>query len=161
MAVTEVKPDLKAFISLRYAHAGAAVPSRGRRWLCASGVVMGLLVGMTLDVAGFLLLLFPLILWLSVPKVLLIGNRYLLCGAEIVYFANLRAVVVSEPEGRLQLLGQGGRALVIERARFPTNARKQEKITRNKAAKFDKLVRKVVERVRKAVPNARIEGMQG
>ena len=42
----------------------------------------------------------------------------------------------------------------VERERFPTNARKKDKIAINKAAKFSKVSARIVEKVRRATPEA-------
>ena len=45
-----------------------------------------------------------------------------------------------------------GKQFVLERERFPTNARKTGKIAHNRAVKFDKVSAKIVEKVCKASP---------
>ena len=50
-----------------------------------------------------------------------------------------------------------GPVLRLERDKFPTNARKPDKITRNKATKFEKVSARIVEHVRKAAPATPLE----
>lgn len=46
---------------------------------------------------------------------LLVGPRYLLCGNEIVYFANVDRVDRDEIAGTLRLTGSDGRGICLER----------------------------------------------
>lgn len=154
-----MKANPTPFIFFKYAHEGPASVGRGRFWVCLGSVGLVLLAWRLLGVAAWLALLMPLIIWLTAPKQLRVGPRYLLCGREIIYFGNVAQLELLAETGRLVLQASNGRLFVIERERFPTNARKAEKIARNKAAKFDKVVRKIVERVRVAAPNARLTGV--
>ena len=47
---------------------------------------------------------------------------------------------------------------MLERDKFPTGARKADKIKKNKAAKFDKVSSKIIEKVKKAAPRVDMIG---
>jgi hypothetical protein len=87
-------------------------------------------------------------------KVIAIGPRYLICGAQIVYFGNVTAAVLDVPNGRLRLTSASGHWFVLERRRFPTNARKPDKIARNTGAKFTRVADRILAAVRRAAPGA-------
>lgn len=88
---------------------------------------------------------------------LMIGPRYLICGNTILYYRNLRRVA-SSARGVLELYGSTGAPLRIEQGRFPTDARKTDKIERNTRAKFDKASALIVERARAQVPEVEVVG---
>ncbi len=50
--------------------------------------------------------------------------------------------------------GNNGRSFWLDRDKFSTKARKPAKISKNKAAKFDKVSGKIIEKVRKATKQA-------
>ena len=105
-----------------------------------------------------MLLLVPALAYLMAGKFLKLGPRYLLCGKSIVYYANVKRVVQSTAKGSLQLQSTNGQMFVLERDKFPTGARKADKIAKNKAAKFDKVSAKIIEKVRKANGDADVSG---
>ena len=59
--------------------------------------------------------------------------------------------------GTLELFGADGQVLRLERDKFPTNARKADKITKNKATKFEKVSSRIIERVLHAAPGTPLE----
>ncbi|MGB2881176.1 MAG: hypothetical protein WBC08_05310, partial [Rhodoferax sp.] len=83
---------------------------------------------------------------------------YLLCGNSIVYYANVNRLTLSGANGTLRLQSQNGKSFVLERDKFPTGARKADKIKKNKAAKFDKVSSKIIEKVKKAAPRVDMIG---
>jgi hypothetical protein len=76
-----------------------------------------------------------------------------------VYYGNVRRLTLSQARDSLQVQSANGRVFVLERDKFPTSARKTDKIARNRAAKFDKVSGKIIEKVRKAVPNVELSGI--
>lgn len=148
------------FASFKYQHADPAGRSPARvRFAGISLVIALLLLAWTrfpLAVAG---LLVPLIAWFSAPRQLHLGPRYLLCGNTIIYYANVKRMVLSSAQGRLRVDTLSGSSLVLESEKFPTNARKADKISKNKAAKFDKVSAKIIEKVRKANSNVELSGI--
>ena len=147
------QPDFSVF---RYLHDDSRSPSRQRLRFVYISLAVALIA--TLFVFPFAALLFivPLIAWFSAPKTLCLGPRYLLCGGRIVYFANVVQLTLAKAEGKLSLQSANGEILVLERDKFPSNARKADKLARNKAEKFAKTSEKIIERVRKACPSVRM-----
>jgi hypothetical protein len=88
-----------------------------------------------------------------------LGPRYLLCGQTIVYYANVKRLTLSRGTGTLRVQSNNGQSFVLERDKFPTNARKADKIQKNKAAKFDKVADKIIDKVRKATTSADLIGV--
>ena len=64
----------------------------------------------------------------------------------------------SSTKGSLHVQSANGQSFVLERDKFPTGARKADKIAKNKAAKFEKVSNKIIEKVRKANGDADVSG---
>jgi hypothetical protein len=150
------------FSQFKYQHSDTATRSPARRWF--TGISFGL--ALLIFVSGYLVfpvslvpLLVPLIAWTTASRQLLLGPRYLLCGKTIVYYANVKRLTLARATGTLRVQLQSGQSFVLERDKFPTGARKADKITKNKAAKFDKVADKIIEKVRKATPGADLIGV--
>ena len=96
-------------------------------------------------------------LWLPKRQIRL-GGRYAIVGNTIVYFRNVRKMEFKAGHD-LTLHWGKDRSLRIEQSRFPTGARKQEKIAKNKAAKFEKVAGKIIDRVLHASPTVELAGI--
>ena len=141
------QPKLASF---KYKH-GSRISLTGKRKIAfLVSLLVALIVGKLLFPFGLLALIVPAIIYLAGGRTLVLGPRYLICGDQIIYYANVTELKLSEAEGTLSL--QTGKAVpfVIERERFPTNARKKDKIAANKAAKFNKVSARIMEKVRRA-----------
>ncbi|WP_043647591.1 hypothetical protein [Chitinilyticum litopenaei] len=90
---------------------------------------------------------------------LLVSSRYLISGTEIVYFANVSRALCEER--RLSLTHLDGKVFVLEAGRFPSNARKADKIARHQADKFARVAERLIEHVRAAAPAAEIRPRDG
>lgn len=147
------------FATFKYQHADRAELSASR--LRVVGISLGLaaLASLLMFPFGALLFVVPLVAWLSTPRQLLLGPRYLLCGKSIVYYANVKKLSLSKTKGSMRLQSANGQVFVLERDKFPTGARKTDKIAKNKAAKFDKVSSKIVEKVRKASGDVELSGV--
>ncbi len=153
--------------TFKYQYAGAG-PSVGplRRW-SGSALLLGagLLFTQVDQWAGAVLVALLLVavglglLFLRPSKQIQLGQRFLVCGQALIYYANITRLVLSEGQGRLTLQSVNGQTLVIERTHFPTNARKSEKIRINQTAKFNRIAGKIIERVRRASPSAELVGV--
>jgi hypothetical protein len=142
------------FASFKYQHPDQAGRSQKRRWFVYGSLGVALLVmGLLGWLPGLLLLVVPLVAWLNTDRELLLGPRYLLCGKTIVYYANVKRMTLLPAQGKLRVVCTNGQSFVLEREKFPTSARKANKIAKNKAAKFDKVSAKIIEKVRKASTN--------
>lgn len=145
--------DESRFATRKYDHKGPGCRSRLQYWFAAVFFAAGLLARQIWPLAIFLIAISLLILLLTRKK-LLVNTRYLICGDQIVYFANVVRVVRDDSSGKFHLISANGSKLTLERNKFPTNARKTEKIAINKAAKFDKVAKHLTDRVRRASPEA-------
>lgn len=145
--------DESRFATWKYDHQGPGSRSRLQYWFAAGFFAASLLARQIWPLAIFLFVVTVIIL-LVTRKKLLINARYLICGAQIIYFANVVRVERDDGAGKLRLVSVNGSKFLLERDKFPTNARKADKIARNKADKFDKVAKHLIERVRRASPSA-------
>lgn len=141
------------FATFKYQHSDSVVRSKQRMLFAGASLVVALLATVIVFPFGAVLLLVPLIAWFSAPRQLLVGPRYLLCGNAIVYFGNVKRMTLAPAQGKLRLECTTGKAFVLERDKFPTAARKSDKIAKNKAKKFDKVSGKIMDKVRAASSN--------
>lgn len=147
------------FAVFNYRHAERAGMSRGRRAFFLLGLAVAPVVAFFAFPVGVIALPLPLIAYFGAARKLSLGTRYLLCGNSIVYYANVARLTLSEAQGKLSVESRNGKIFVLERERFPTGARKTDKVARNKAAKFGKVAGKIVDKVRKAAPAAELVGV--
>lgn len=143
------------FATFKYQHTEGTQRSKTRVRVtaaCLGGAALSSVFG--IFPLSIVLLVIALIAWFSAPRQLLLGPRYLLCGNSIVYFGNVKQMDLSSAQGKLRLECKNGTSFVLERDKFPTGARKADKIKKNKAAKFEKVSSKIMERVRTATTNA-------
>ena len=151
--------NLPDYPSFKYAHPGLGKISRGR-------LIATLILLFALPVAFFTvpplalpLIIAALLVFFVRPKKLYLGPRYLLCGPDIVYYGNITRLTFSGPEGSLGLQTANGKVFVLDREKFPTHARKPDKVKNNKAAKFAKVSAKIIEKVRMQAPTAELIGV--
>ncbi len=125
--------------------------------LCVPVVIAGFAIAPPLGVATAVA---AVIFWaLRLPKKQIrLGVRYAIVGNTIVYFRNVRRMELKAGHALTLYWGQD-RSLKIEQSRFPTNARKDEKIAKNKAAKFEKVSGKIIDRVLHASPSVELTGI--
>jgi hypothetical protein len=147
------------FSTFKYQHTGRVVRSPKRLRFVYVSLGMTLLAVIFLHRGWLVLLWVPLIAWSSVSRQLLLGPRYLLCGEDIVYYANVKQLTLTTAQGELRLVSANGKSFVLERDKFPTNARKADKISRNKSAKFDKVSAKIIDKVRSAAVDVELRGV--
>jgi hypothetical protein len=142
------------FASFKYQHDGKGNRSQKRIWFACGCLGLALLaLAVFGPIPGFVLLLVAVVAWLVTTRELMLGPRYLLCGTSILYYANVKRMTLSRAQGKLRLVCHDGQSFVLEREKFPTGARKPAKVAKNKAAKFDKVSGKIIEKVRKASAN--------
>lgn len=145
------------FATFRYQHADRPMLGTQRLWFIRISLVLALaLLAVRYHSIGIVLALMALIAWLSAPRTLQLGPRYLLCGQQIIYYGNVKSVALSRAAGTLRVHAHNGQVFVLERDKFPTNARKAEKIKINKATKFDKVAEKIIDKVRQTAPHAEV-----
>lgn len=146
------------FAAFKYQHSDSVIRSKQRVLFACASLVVALLATVIVFPGGAILLLVPLIAWFAAPRQLLIGPRYLLCGNAIVYFGNVKRMTLTRSQGKLRLECTNGKTFVLERDKFPTGARKSDKIAKNKAKKFDKVSGKIMEKVRATSANVVLIG---
>lgn len=105
-----------------------------------------------------LLLLIPVAVFVYVKrtgcnKPLMIGSRYLIVGDRILYYQNVTQARLDGDKQTLTISSDRCKNLVIAAEKFPTNARKTDKIKINKTAKFEKVTGRILDRMRVAAPD--------
>jgi hypothetical protein len=153
--------DASKFATWKYKHLGAGYRSR-KQWLFAAilfGVALVAQVRFHHLPLAIAFALIGLVVALLGSKKIFLGPRYLICGDSIVYYNNVERLELDEAAGRLLLVTASDQAFTLERERFPTNARKADKIARNKAAKFSKVAHNIIVRVQRSVPGVQASGL--
>ncbi|MDP5239375.1 hypothetical protein Q9Q94_07525 [Uliginosibacterium sp. 31-16] len=148
------------FAVYKYKHGQRTSASRGRLLWALGFFAAGVLTFFFLFPLGLMLIAIGAWqLWgRSAENGLMIGPRYLICGNTILYYRNLSRVA-SSAKGVLDLYGSAGAPLRIEQERFPTGARKADKIERNTRAKFDKASALILRRVQAQAPDVQLTGV--
>lgn len=94
------------------------------------------------------------------PRELEIHERYLICGRHCIHFGNIEALHMHTPKGKMRIIyniGNNKRAFILDREKFPTNARKDFKIAANKQKKFDDISQKIIESAYQINPELIVE----
>jgi hypothetical protein len=153
--------DLKQFSQIKYDH-GESVPlPSGQAVAICLVLAAGVALAIKLPPVLIPTLIVVLILGVARPaRRLHLGPRYLICGSEVFYYGNVRRLTIDQEKGRLHIESNADRILVIDRTKFPTNARKPEKIAAHQRTRFDKVTDKVVKQVQRAVPTAEIRTVE-
>jgi hypothetical protein len=151
--------NLKKFSAFKYRHEGSGGISKERWRVVKITLGVALVAMVALFPMGWFALLLPLLAYFTAPKMLYVGPRYLICGPKIVYFSNVTSMALEESAGTLRLVSGKAGNFLLERDRFPTGARKADKIKVNKALKFDKVSAKLIDRVRRASPEVAVKGI--
>jgi hypothetical protein len=136
----------------KYKHGDRISLSGKRKVFFVVSLIIALALSKLLFPFGLVALIVPVLAYLGGGRTLAVGPRYFICGRQIIYYANVTKLKLSESEGVLKLQTANGNQFMIERERFPTNARKKDKVAANKAAKFNKVTARIIEKVRRAVP---------
>lgn len=104
--------------------------------------------------AGFLAAPLMLIFWFVIgPKEnkLILTERFLLCGRDIVYYGDIKELVLGSSQLKIRY---GSREVfVLESKAFHTNARKSDKIRHHQQRKFDMVHAWIQERYSKYNPS--------
>jgi hypothetical protein len=142
-------PDLAVF---KYDHTESlkmAAPHKKWMWAGLALVAVGFYFFIPLGIVMLIAFLFGLNKILP-KKAICLSPRYLLCGSTVLYYRNVDKIVLDDSKGKLTMFWGGKNSLNIERDKFPTGARKTPKIAANKAAKFNKISGKIIEKVKAA-----------
>lgn len=134
--------------TLRKVAAAAFLVLSGWSLLYASNHISGIFIPV-----GIIALIIGIIIYSAVTRNIMIGPRYLLCGQTIVYYANVVRITLYRNGSVLELHTAKGKAFILESDKFPTGARHEPKITKNKTDKFKKVSKKIVERIEQILPH--------
>jgi hypothetical protein len=152
--------DLKKFSAFKYRHKSKAVVSPARwRFIKVAAVIALIMLFIFIPIALFAGVV-ALLAYLSAPRMLYVGPRYLICGETILYFNNVIRLELEPEDGTLKLVTANRESFLLEREAFPTNARKAGKIAANKAAKFSKASTRLIAKVMQAVPEVELVGIE-
>ena len=88
-------------------------------------------------------------------EVVVISADYFFMGGRVYLFRNIKRLKKDESELIIEM--KDGRCCQIKKENFPTSARKDFKIEKNKKEKFEKVSSKIVERVKSINPEAMIK----
>ena len=155
--------DKSRYSIFKYRHRQSVSFTPGQQRRIIAGLLIAGLVFLYLSapagvVCGFILLVYLIRIW-PLSNQLLLGPRYLICGNRVLYYANIAQLGLPAP-GRLEIREQGDMPLILTQDDFPTNARKPDKIARNKQAKFDKVKLRILEKVVAANPAVELVGLK-
>lgn len=148
--------EKKDFAAYKY---GSGV---GKNGLMAVAVILSLIAIFICSSAYSPFCMFFLVLpaWLifcifrsKYDSTLMLANRYLILGAKIIYFRNVKKAELDDRAQTLTIYSNKGKELVIAAESFPTNARKANKIKSNKTAKFKKISGKIIAKLRATSPD--------
>lgn len=147
-------PNLAVF---KYKHRDPVMPAWAAigLWLGIAAIV-GFLFRATGEFAFFALIAFVIVVIARWPqRRLVLAPRYFVCGNTLVYYANVRRIVL-RPGDSMSIAWGDNRHFKLERDRFPTGARKTHKIAANKLAKFNKVSGKIIDRVKVFAPGVEL-----
>ena len=150
--------EIREFATYKY-QAGSTMNKLG----CAAIISIFAAIAATIAVSPWflLLLLVPLGIFIhikrsGIDRPLVITSRYLILGERIVYFATLTRAVLDDQKQILTLIPSRGTPVTISADKFPTNARKPDKIRINRTAKFDKVIERILARLKESTPQVEV-----
>ena len=143
------QPQLATF---KYKHGTRARLTTQRKIFVALCLILAGMLSFVFFPFAIVAGLVSLVVFFTRGRTLAVGPRYLICGDEIIYYANVTQMALNEPLGRLELTLSSGKHFTLEREQFPTGARKTHKIAANQAAKFNKVSSRIIEKIRRTRP---------
>lgn len=153
--------DNRRFAAWKYDHGDKTRLTLRQRQIVCTGLLLVVPACLVAIPAGILLVI-AVCIYLGIvwPKVgLILGPRTLQSGNRLVYFNQVTRVQLEAAAGEMTLYSGDREVFRLEMARFPTNARKPDKIARNKRAKFDRVAARLAARVRAASPDVEMRGV--
>jgi hypothetical protein len=119
-----------------------------------------LIAGVSLS--PIILILFVIPIYLAVrnaqsgnPDIIYITDRYLIVGNKVIYFSNINESKLDKEKSIMTISTVDGNTIQIGASHFPTNARKPEKIAKNKKDKFIKATERISARLKELSPGTR------
>ena len=143
-----------------YKYGTATNYSKGILNFIAVSLAIGIIfTAINLNPFAIALILIPIIIIVlnkgSAPgNSILIGERYLIIGNNVIYYNNIEKAKHDKNSEKLILSTGDGKSFEINAASFPTNARKPEKIKKNKTDKFQKTLDKIFARLKEKSPGS-------
>jgi hypothetical protein len=155
--------DATKFATWKYQHTGAGFRNPKQRIFAAILLLGALIAQFRFHAlpASIPLCIMGLIAFFYSAKKIFLGPRYLICGSSIVYYNNVVRLALDEDAGNLLLVTAADQSFTLERDKFPTGARKADKIIKNKAAKFTKVSQNLIGKVLRASPGVQTTGISG
>lgn len=156
------KPAPKAFASFKYQHGGRGLVLGDlikNLWFIIAVVVCVAFIAYVRAFPALFSLIVPLLIWAYLANKhpgLIIADRFLIVGSRILYYQNLALVRVNNGAETIVLQALDGSTMRIEGQLFPTNARKPDKISKNKSDKFNKVADKLVSKIKAVSPETLI-----
>lgn len=143
--------EIKEFAAWKY-----DTGSHIKGWFIAAlilSAIISVVLGANISPFFFILLLIPVAiaihLWRAeYEKTLMVTNRYIIIGENIVYFSNVSNARLNRQAETLEIISGKGKSMVVSSAKFPTNARKPDKIKLNRSNKFNKIADRIVARLK-------------
>lgn len=155
--------DTSKFAAWKYKHEGKGVRSTIQKIAALSFFVAAIVLyfNFRFPPVSIGLCIIAAVILLFTSRKIFIGPRYLICGHTILYYNNIVRMSLDEASGKLLLVTASNQNFTLQRENFPTNARKDEKIKRNKAAKFTKVAQSIIGKVRRLSPGVETDGITG
>jgi hypothetical protein len=147
------------FTSYKYNHGRAQPISRGQVILLTVAVMLIPIAFILFVPFGICVTIMLIAIFFKSRKSLLcIAPRFLTCGPTILYYRNITKIVLQKEPGQLTLFC-GDESLRITQDKFPTGARKPDKIKANTEAKFKKVSDRIIGKVLKVTPDVKLVGI--
>ncbi|MBI1891858.1 MAG: hypothetical protein HYS18_14520 [Burkholderiales bacterium] len=130
--------------------------------IMAAAVLTEILLFLFFPPAGFVMV----VVWLIVlgiawpKKKICLYPRYFICGDTIIYYRRVSKLTLMPEQGVLSLTWGNQKSFQLKRDNFPTAARKDFKIAKNKQLKFDKVSGKIIEKIVSANPDVQLVGIE-
>jgi hypothetical protein len=155
--------DASKFAAWKYKHEGKGFRSPKQKIAALSLFVAAILVyyGFHFLPLSIGLCVIAAVILLYTSHKIFVGPRYLICGSSILYYNNIVRMSLDEASGKLLLVTASNQNFTLQRENFPTNARKDEKIRKNKAAKFTKVSQSIIGKVQRLSPDVETGGITG
>lgn len=85
-----------------------------------------------------------------------IDLNFMVLGSDIIWYQNIEEIDIHKHTNTMHICTKDSQKFIISSEDFPTNARKDFKIKRNKEGKFLKVSEKIIKKVRAISPQTKI-----
>jgi hypothetical protein len=108
----------------------------------------------------FLFLLVVLLIATSVSKgrnrSITLDSKFLVICGKVIWYHNIEKIIIDKGKQEMLVKTKDSPVILINSTHFPTNARKDVKIQKNKAGKFFKTSEKIIGKVKAISPQTQI-----